>query len=202
MQAGTVSGLLTLQETSKTRSQHQLEFCAYLEVTRLFPQGGCARNKLLFRTVQRNLRLSRDAGPRMDGIPALDLWDLVIEVLHSTSNQLKKSKTMCRESCCVTHHQENTPRTKLTLPIQYNDLELCNVDYVSSNVKSSQFGAVLHIFEDNEAVINMIIKGRSPTMRHSSRSHRVAHDGLFDRINLDKKSKSNMLTPKTNSQTS
>ena len=28
----------------------------------------------------------------MDGIPALDLWDMVIEVLHSSSNQLKKSK--------------------------------------------------------------------------------------------------------------
>ena len=31
------------------------------------------------------------AGFRMDGIPALDLWDLVIEVLHSSSNQLKNS---------------------------------------------------------------------------------------------------------------
>ena len=28
-------------------------------------------------------------------------------------------------------------------------------------------------FEDNEAVAKMIIKGRSPTMRHVSRTHRV-----------------------------
>ena len=42
-------------------------------------------------------------------------------------------------------------------------------------------------FEDNEAVIKMIIKGRSLTMRHVSRSHRVALDWLFDRINLDPK---------------
>ena len=40
-------------------------------------------------------------------------------------------------------------------------------------------------FEDNEAVIKMIIKGRSPTMRHVSRTHRVALDWLFDRVNLD-----------------
>ena len=40
---------------------------------------------------------------------------------------------------------------------------------------------------DNEAVIKMIIKGRSPTMRHVSRTHRVALDWLFDRINLDPK---------------
>ena len=33
----------------------------------------------------------------------------------------------------------------------------------------------------------MTIKGRSPTMRHVSRTHRVALDWLFDRINLDPK---------------
>ena len=43
------------------------------------------------------------------------------------------------------------------------------------------------MFEDNEAVIKMIIKGRSPTKRHVSRTHRVALDWLFDRINLDSK---------------
>ena len=71
--------------------------------------------------------------------------------------------------------------------VQYNDLELCNVDYVSSNVKSSQLGAMLYISEDEEAVIKMITKGRSPTMRHVSRTHRVALDWLFDRINQDPK---------------
>ena len=40
-------------------------------------------------------------------------------------------------------------------------------------------------FEDNEAVIKMIIKGRSPTMRLMSRTHRVALDWLFDRIKLE-----------------
>ena len=44
-----------------------------------------------------------------------------------------------------------------------------------------------NVFADNEAVIKMIIKGRSPTMRHVSRTHRVALDWLFDRINLDPK---------------
>ena len=48
----------------------------------------------------------------------------------------------------------------------------------------------LYIFEDNEAVIKMIIKERSPTMRHVSRTHRVVLDcldWLIDRINLDPK---------------
>ena len=60
---------------------------------------------------------------------------------------------------------------------------------------------MLRIFEDDEAVIKMIIKGRSPTMRHVSPTHRVALDWLFHRINLDTKIKSDMLTPKTTSQT-
>ena len=44
--------------------------------------------------------------------------------------------------------------------------EWCNVDYVYSNVKSSLFDAMLCMFVENEAVIKMIIKGRSPTLRH------------------------------------
>ena len=69
-------------------------------------------------------------------------------------------------------------------PTKHVSLDLNNVDHVSSNVGSSQFGAMLYEFEDNEAVIKMIIKGTSPTMRHVSRTHRVALDWLFDRINL------------------
>ena len=39
----------------------------------------------------------------------------------------------------------------------------------------------------NAAVFEMIIKGRSPAMRHVSRTHRVAFHLLFDRINIDSK---------------
>ena len=44
---------------------------------------------------------------------------------------------------------------------------------------------MLYVFEDNEAVIKMIIEGRSSTMRHVSGTHRVALNRLFGRINLD-----------------
>ena len=62
-----------------------------------------------------------------------------------------------------------------------------NIDIIPSNVNAFRQEALLYVFEDNEAVIKMIIKGRSPTMRHVSRTHRVAVDWLFDRINLDPK---------------
>ena len=66
---------------------------------------------------------------------------------------------------------------------------------------SSQGESQLHIFEDNEAVIKMIIKGRSPTMRHVSRTHRIALDWLFDRINLESKIQIKYVDTKTNSKT-
>ena len=36
-------------------------------------------------------------------------------------------------------------------------------DFIPSNVNSSHQEALLHVFEDDEVVINMITKGRSPT---------------------------------------
>ena len=64
---------------------------------------------------------------------------------------------------------------------------LDNVDIIPSNVQSSRQEALLYVFEDNETVTKIIIKRRSPTMTHVSRTHRVALDWLFDRINLDTK---------------
>ena len=68
-----------------------------------------------------------------------------------------------------------------------NDLD--NVDCVpsKSNLLIRKF--LLFVFEDNEAVIKMMKKGRSPTMSHVSRARRVALDWLLDRINLDPKIK-------------
>ena len=62
-----------------------------------------------------------------------------------------------------------------------------NIDSVPSNVQSSRQEALLYVLEDNEAVVKIIITGRSPTKRHVSRTHRVALGWLFDRINLDSK---------------
>ena len=57
-----------------------------------------------------------------------------------------------------------------------------NVDFISSNVNSSRQEALLYVFEDNEAAIKMIIKGRSPIMRHVSRTHRVCKSGKLHKM--------------------
>ena len=79
--------------------------------------------------------------------------------------------------------------------------DLDDVDFISSNVNSSRQEALLYVFEDSEAVIKMIIKGRSKTKRHVSRTHRVAFDWLFDRINLEPKIRIKYIDTKTNSLT-
>ena len=162
-----------LADILKAQNQHQVDSCANSEVIHLFQQVGCARNKHRSHTVQRKLRLFFLMQVfRRDGIPALDLWDLVIQVFHSSPNKLKKSKDRVQGNLL-----RNTPSNKHTqnqtkTPIQHDTLELNNVDHVSSNAKSFQFGSMLYIFEDNEAVIKMIVKSRSPTMRHVSRTQR------------------------------
>ena len=80
-------------------------------------------------------------------------------------------------------------------------IALSNIDSVPSNVQSSHQGALLYVFEDNEAVITMIIERKSPTMRHVSRTHRVALDWLFDRMDLDLKIQIKNIDTKTNSLT-
>ena len=142
--------------------------------------------------------ISLDAGLRLDGIPALDLWDLIVAVFGNTNqNRTEQGDLLMnkREACSPPHTNHKRKQSQRVI----NDLD--NVDFIPSNVQSSHQEVLLYVFEDNEAVIKMIIKGRSPTMRHVSRTHRVALDCLFDRINLDPTSKSNILTPKTNSHT-
>ena len=117
--------------------------------------------------------ISLDAGLRLDGIPALDLWVLIVLVLgNTTQNHDRRGRPVV---CPHTNHGRKQSRRVI------NDLDY--VDLVPSNVPSSHQEALLYVFEDNEAVVKMIFKGRSPTMRHVSRTHRVALDWLFIRSN-------------------
>ena len=67
----------------------------------------------------------------MDGIPALDLWDLVIEVLGSSSNQPQKSKGKVQGNLVHDTPPRKHTNSQTMAEIQYHDLESCNVDYVS-----------------------------------------------------------------------
>ena len=118
------------------------------------------------------------------GISALDSWDLIVAVLGNTTqnhDRTGRPVVSTSEICSPPHTIHKRKQSRRVI----NDLN--NVDFMPSNVQSSHQEALLYVFEGNEAVFKVIIKGRSPTMRHVSRTHRVALDWLFDGINLDPK---------------
>ena len=109
-------------------------------------------------------------------------------MLRSTNNKARQSRPAQGVLCGTGDDSINKTKTKSPTEKRKREVEqLLNVDYVTTNANSSQGESQLYILEDTEAVIRMIIKGRSPTMRHVSRTHRVALDWLFDRINLEPK---------------
>ena len=97
--------------------------------------------------------ISLDTGLILDGLPALELWDLIVSVFGSVSEISDRTGQLVND---VNKHHKSQKRI--------NAME--NIDSVPSNVQSSRQEALLYVFEDNEAVIKMIIKGRSPAMRH------------------------------------
>ena len=81
--------------------------------------------------------ISLDAGLRMDGIPALDLWDLIVTVLGNTNQNHDRTvrPVVCRDKS----HGPNKRSQGM-----FNVLN--NVDCVSSNVQFSHQEALLHVF--------------------------------------------------------
>ena len=116
--------------------------------------------------------ISLDTRLRLNGLPALELWDLIVSVFGNISHISDRTGKPDSDV-----HKRHKSHKKIDV--------MKDIDSVPSNVQSARQEALLYVFEDNEAVIKMIMKGRSPTMRHVSRTHRVALDWLFDPIFLD-----------------
>ena len=95
--------------------------------------------------------ISFDAGLRMDGIPALDLWDSVTEVFHSSPNQTNKTDDVREPRLNLSAN--NQPNMQKPIPTTHTNLDLTNIDHVPSSGTQSGSNAMLYVFEDNEAVI-------------------------------------------------
>ena len=115
---------LILQETWKTRSQHQEEFYAFSEVARSCQEVGCARNRLLFHTVLQKLKYSLSLSMHVYA------WMGVIEVFRSSPNQTNKTKDV-REP---RGNLSATPQSNLRkqIPTTNTNPDLTNVDHVPS----------------------------------------------------------------------
>ena len=168
-------------EDSKSTSGETL--CIFGSHTFVPTSWMCKKQTSVSHSSTESDNISLDAGLRLDGIPALDLWDLIVSVLGNT---IETPERLVRP---VVNDKDQRSQGMTNV--------LDHIDCVPSNVQFSHQEALLYVFEDNEAVIKMIIKGRSPTMRHVSRTHRVALDWLFDRTNLDPKIQTKHVDNKT-----
>ena len=76
-------------------------------------------------------RISLDTGLRLDGLPALELWDLIVSVLGNTTQyRIERRDPLLnkREVCSPTHTIHKRKQSQRVI----NDLD--NVDFIPSNV--------------------------------------------------------------------
>ena len=90
--------------------------------------------------------ISLDTGLRLDGLLSLKLWDLIVSDFGNISHISDRSGKLV--------NGKNKSHNKIDA--------MQDIDFVPSNVHSARQEALLYVFEDNEAVIKIILKGRSP----------------------------------------
>ena len=91
--------------------------------------------------------ISLHTGFRMVGSPALDLWDMVIEVLRSTNNHVQPNHNGIRRTGASFRSKTTTQHVRRRQKVD----QLSDVDYITTNTHSSQGVSQLYIFENNEA---------------------------------------------------
>ena len=109
-----------------------------------------------------------DAMVRMEGVPALNLWSQIVDVV--TGKQPKGVDAA-------------TPAEAAYKKYDVISLQYC--DYVPPSLPELLHNTKLFFMQDNDAVIKMVVKCRAPTMKHVPRTHRINIDWLFERIRMD-----------------
>ena len=109
--------------------------------------------------------ISLDTGLRLDGLPALELWDLIVSVFGN-----------------ISHVSDGTGQPVNGKNKSYNKIDVVHdIDLVPSNVQSANREALLYVFEDNEAVIKMIIScvsDRSGKPESDDHKHHKSHNKI------------------------
>ena len=174
------------------------ESYVFSEIEHVFPSVGCARSKRQCLTILQNQKWFHRNHFICCWFARGSLfwsgnwcWSIALFFKSTSTGSLLRDKD----------RRKNT-NTKPKKHPNRDDLESVNVDHCTANAKPSHFGALLYTFWEQEEVITMIIiKVRSPTMRHVSRTHRVAHHWSLTESNWTPQCESHTLIPKTNSQT-
>ena len=94
-----------LQEILRIRHPLHVEHCVFSEAIRLFQSAGCSTESKI---------ISMDARLRLDGIPALDLWDPIVAVLHGNTYQRNEElRDPCTNLVCAARHKVPTRKSNL-----------------------------------------------------------------------------------------
>ena len=115
--------------------------------------------------------IALDATLRVDGIPALSLWQ---QILHMLSPEQNGPQSGSRQ-------ERNHNKPKGDVISQF----IQSLDYVPTNMPEYKGQADLIVLEDNEPVIKMTVKQRWPQLRYVPRTHKIDLDWLFERFAKD-----------------
>ena len=126
-----------LQEILRIQNLHQVEHCAFLGSHTFVPISWmCKKQSSVSHSSTESEIISWDAGLRLDGIPALDLWDLIIAVLGNT-NQSNKA----RGDPCTNLVRAAPRKLQMRKKIHGKIDDPNNVGFVPSNVQFSHHEA-------------------------------------------------------------
>ena len=164
-----------------------------------FQSVGCVRNKLKFRTVQQNQKSflwMQDWRWMVSPHLIYGIWSS--QFLETRIRVIKNGETRLWTKREV---RSNTSHNSKTKTISRSDQWFGQCWFYSLQRQLFTSGSfVVCVLKDNEAVIKMIIKGRSPTMRTCFPEHtELLLTGYLIESIWTPKSKSNTLTRKTNS---
>ena len=107
----------------------------------------CKKQTSVFHSSAESEIISLDAGLRMDGVPALDLWDVMIEVSHSSNTNTKTNSANKGRAKELRETAASTSNVKLVKESNQNVDQLSNLDHVATNANSTQCRAQLCILK-------------------------------------------------------
>ena len=141
--------------------------------------------------------ISLDAGWRLDGIPALDLWDLIVAVLHGNTYQSNQARG---DLCTNQREVRAVPHTK-TKEISWNDRWSGQCWFYFFERQFFSSGSFVVCVWRQRSTDQDDHKGKKPDNDMFPEPQELLLIGCSIESILTPKSKSNTLTPNTNSQT-
>ena len=131
--------------------------CLFRSRTFVLASWMCMKQTSVSHSSTESTVISLDAGSRMDGIPVLDLWDLVVEVLHfpiTPTPTHQALRNQCRGEIGSTNSQTKLEKKAVT------ETSMNCQTWITLSQTEVLLKSQLKTFEDNELVIKMILKGK------------------------------------------